>query len=116
MSTFAYEALDARLRNEVCDLLRLLVACDTSNPPGRETQAAAILEDYLLAAGLECERVAKDPDRTNLLVRLRGDGTGPSLGFLGHLDVVVARREEWSVEPFAASSATARSGDAAPST
>src|SRR3954453_16004803 len=101
MSTIAYEPLDAQLEDEVCDLLRRLVACDTSNPPGHETQAAAILEDYLLAAGVECERVAKDPDRTNLLVTLRGDGTGPSLGFLGHLDVVVARRAEWSVEPFA---------------
>src|SRR4051794_24024529 len=102
MSTFAYEALDARLRTDVCDLLRRLVACDTSNPPGRETQAAAILEDYLLRAGVECERVAKEPDRANLLVRVRGDGSGPSLAFLGHLDVVVARRQEWSVEPFAA--------------
>src|SRR3954451_7775726 len=102
MSTIAYETLPATLRNEVCDLLKRLIACDTSNPPGRETQAAAILEEYLLAAGLECERVAKDPERPNLLVTLRGDGTGPSLGFLGHLDVVVARREEWSVEPFAA--------------
>src|SRR3954468_25045367 len=102
MSTIADEALDAHLGHEVCDLPNRLVACDPSNPPGRETQAAAILEEYLLAAGLECERVAKDPDRTNLLVRLRGNGTGPSLGFLGHLDVVLARREEWSVEPFAA--------------
>src|SRR3954470_18148166 len=102
MSTIAYEALDTQFAHEVCDLLRRVVACDTSNPPGRETQAAAILEDYLSAAGLECERVAKDPDRTNLLVTLRGDGTGPSLAFLGHLDVVVARREEWTVEPFAA--------------
>src|SRR4051794_11838955 len=92
----------AELRAEARDLLRRLVACDTSNPPGRETQAAAILEDYLQAAGLECERVTKDPDRTNLVVRLRGTGGGPSLAFLGHLDVVVARREEWSVEPFAA--------------
>jgi acetylornithine deacetylase/succinyl-diaminopimelate desuccinylase-like protein len=89
------------LRGEARALLRRLVACDTSNPPGRETQAAAILEDYLRAAGVECERVAKDPDRTNLLARLPGRGTGPSLGFLGHLDVVVARREDWSVEPFA---------------
>src|SRR3954447_26865921 len=92
----------ADLRAEARDLLRRLVACDTSNPPGRETQAAAILEDYLQAAGLECERVTKDPDRTTLVVRLRGTGGGPSLFFLGHLDVVVARREEWSVEPFAA--------------
>src|SRR5215218_2467870 len=92
----------ADLRAEAADLLRRLVACDTSNPPGRETVAAAILEDYLLEAGLECERIAKDPERTNLLVRLAGCGTGPSLAFLGHLDVVVARHEEWSIEPFAA--------------
>src|SRR5829696_4397577 len=94
--------LDHDARDEVGELLRRLVACDTSNPPGRETQAAAILEEYLTAAGLECERVAKDPERTNLIVRLRGRGRGPSLAFLGHLDVVVARREDWSVEPFAA--------------
>src|SRR3954452_12978828 len=94
-------ALEPQLRGEVVELLRRLVACDTSNPPGRETAAVAMLEEYLLAAGLQCERVAKDRDRANLLVRLRGDGTGPSLAFLGHLDVVVARREEWSVEPFA---------------
>src|SRR3954454_19237490 len=84
------------LRDEVVALLRRLIACDTSNPPGREAQAAAILEDYLGAAGLECERVAKDDERPNLLVRLRGSGDGPSLAFLGHLDVVQARREDWS--------------------
>jgi acetylornithine deacetylase/succinyl-diaminopimelate desuccinylase-like protein len=89
------------IRDEVVTLLRRLIACDTSNPPGNETQAAAIVEEYLLDAGLECERVCKDPARTNLLVRLRGSGSGPSLGFLGHFDVVVARREDWSVEPFA---------------
>src|SRR3954468_16314881 len=91
-----------KLRDEVATLLRRLIGCDTSNPPGRETQAAAILEDYLSEAGLECRRVAKDPDRTTLFVRLRGDDSGPSLPFLGHLDVVRATREEWSVEPFAA--------------
>src|SRR4051812_7364012 len=89
------------MRAEVSDLLRRLVACDTSNPPGREAHAAAILEDYLVDAGLDCERVSKDPERTNLLVRLRGRGAGPSLAFLGHLDVVVARREDWAVDPFA---------------
>jgi acetylornithine deacetylase/succinyl-diaminopimelate desuccinylase-like protein len=85
----------------VSALLRRLIACDTSNPPGNEAQAAAVLEEYLIPAGLECRRIAADPDRPNLLVRLPGAGTGPSLGFLGHLDVVVARREDWSVEPFA---------------
>src|SRR3982750_1135756 len=101
MSIIAYEALDAQLEEEVCDLLKRLVACDTSNPPGRETQAAAILEHYLREAGVACERVAKDPARTNLIARVPGRGRGPSLAFLGHLDVVQARRQDWSVEPFA---------------
>src|SRR3982751_6885356 len=92
----------ARPRDEVTQLLRRLVACDTSNPPGREAQAAAIVEDYLKPFGIECERVAKDPARPNLIARLPGRGTGPSLAFLGHLDVVQARREDWSTEPFAA--------------
>src|SRR4051795_7168363 len=89
------------MRDEVTTLLQRLVACDTSNPPGHEAQAAAIVEDYLGAAGLECERVAKDPERPNLIATLRGSGGGPSLAFLGHLDVVEARRQDWSVEPFA---------------
>src|ERR687885_936835 len=89
------------MRDEAVALLQRLVACDTSNPPGREAQAAAILEDYLRAAGLESERVAKDPQRPNLIASLRGRGGGPSLAFLGHLDVVQARRQDWSVEPFA---------------
>src|SRR3954466_1383446 len=82
-------------------LLQRLVGCDTSNPPGREAQAVALLEAYLEDAGVECERVAKDPERPNLVARLRGSGEGPSLAFLGHLDVVPARRQDWSVEPFA---------------
>ncbi|MCW2955748.1 MAG: hypothetical protein JWO69_617 [Thermoleophilia bacterium] len=90
------------LRDEAVALLRQLITCDTSNPPGRETSAAAIIEAYVAGSGLECERVAKDPERTNLIVRLRGRGTGPSMGFLSHLDVIGVHRDEWSVDPFAA--------------
>jgi acetylornithine deacetylase/succinyl-diaminopimelate desuccinylase-like protein len=86
---------------EAAELLRRLVACDTSNPPGREAAAAAIVEDVLRDAGVACERVAKDPERPNLIARLRGRGDGPSLCFLGHLDVVQARWQDWSTDPFA---------------
>jgi acetylornithine deacetylase/succinyl-diaminopimelate desuccinylase-like protein len=89
------------LRAEATELLRRLVACDTSNPPGREVQAAAVLEDYLSRHGVGCRRIAKDPERPNLIATVPGSGHGPSLAFLGHLDVVPARREHWSVEPFA---------------
>ncbi|MCW2922294.1 MAG: hypothetical protein JWL76_2168 [Thermoleophilia bacterium] len=95
-------AASTDLRQEAFDLLRQLIICDTSNPPGRETSAAAIIEAYVDGSGLEYERVAKDPERTNLIVRLRGRGTGPSMGFLSHLDVIGVHRDEWSVHPFAA--------------
>jgi acetylornithine deacetylase/succinyl-diaminopimelate desuccinylase-like protein len=87
--------------DEVVPLLQRLIACDTSNPPGDEAKAAQVIEEYLGAAGIECERVAKDSARPNLVARLRGSGDGPSLAFLGHLDVVQARAEDWSVHPFA---------------
>jgi acetylornithine deacetylase/succinyl-diaminopimelate desuccinylase-like protein len=102
MTELVYDTEFEALEREVAALLRRLIGCDTSNPPGNETRAAAILEDYLTDSGLQCERIAKDDARANLLVRLPGTGTGPSLAFLGHLDVVPARREDWSVEPFAA--------------
>jgi acetylornithine deacetylase/succinyl-diaminopimelate desuccinylase-like protein len=93
--------LDENLRAEASALLRRLISCDTSNPPGHETHAAAVLEDYLSGTGLECRRIAAEPDRSNLVVRLRGAGDGPTLAFLGHFDVVVARREDWTHDPFA---------------
>jgi acetylornithine deacetylase/succinyl-diaminopimelate desuccinylase-like protein len=89
------------MSTDVVTLLQRLAACNTSNPPGNEAQAVAILEELLVPAGVECERVAKDPGRPNLVARLRGRGGGPSLAFLGHSDVVQARREDWTVEPFA---------------
>jgi acetylornithine deacetylase/succinyl-diaminopimelate desuccinylase-like protein len=85
---------------DAVDLLRRLVAVDTSNPPGNETAAAEVLRTFLEAAGLECELVAREPARANLVARLRG-GDGPTLCFLGHLDVVPARVLEWSRPPFA---------------
>jgi acetylornithine deacetylase/succinyl-diaminopimelate desuccinylase-like protein len=88
------------LRDEAVALLRDLIQVDTSNPPGRETPAALLLKDYLEANGVECEIVAKDPDRANLVARIRGSGDGPSLGLVGHTDVVPADGRDWRHPPF----------------
>src|SRR6185503_20596726 len=87
------------LRDEVTDLLQRLIRVDTTNPPGNETAAAELLRDYLEANGIECELIAKVPERANLVARIPG-GDGPSLLFLGHTDVVLADPAEWSVPPF----------------
>ena len=59
----------ATLRDEVTDLLQRLIRVDTTNPPGNETAAAELLRDYLEANGVECELIAKVPERANLVAR-----------------------------------------------
>jgi acetylornithine deacetylase/succinyl-diaminopimelate desuccinylase-like protein len=89
------------LTHEATSLLRDLIRIDTSNPPGRETAAAVLLKDYLEAAGVHCEIVARDPERANLIARIPGTGNGPSLAFMGHTDVVPADAAYWAHPPFA---------------
>ena len=90
------------LARESLDLLRRLLRVDTSNPPGNETACATLLRDYLRAAGVPTQLVGELPHRQNVVARLAGDGDGPTLLLLGHLDVVPAEPDEWSVPPFAA--------------
>ena len=87
------------LRDEVTDLLQRLIRVDTTNPPGNETAAAELLRDYLQGSGVACELIAKVPERANLVARIPG-GSGPSLLFLSHTDVVLVDSSEWSVPPF----------------
>ena len=108
--------MDTALRDETTELLRDLIRIDTTNPPGRETAAATMLQGYLEREGIECELVAREPDRANLVARIRGTGDGPSLMLLGHTDVVYADASDWRADPFGASCGTNSCGAAARST
>ena len=44
--------------------------------------------------------LAPAPRKGNLVARLRGTGARRPLLLLAHLDVVEARREDWSIDPF----------------
>jgi acetylornithine deacetylase/succinyl-diaminopimelate desuccinylase-like protein len=98
------------LHAEVIEVARELIRFDTSNapeaalgrPPGNETAPAAYLRDYLSDAGVDCELVAREPHRANLVARIPGTGEAPSLAFVGHLDVVPADPRDWTHPPFAA--------------
>ena len=90
----------ASLRDEATRLLQDLLRLNTVNPPGNETQAVELLRSYLEPAGLECELLARVPERANLVARLRGRGQGPTLLLLSHTDTVVADPREWSVDPW----------------
>src|SRR4051794_3240241 len=58
------------------------------------------LRAYLEGAGLECELAGADAARPNLVATLRGEQDGPGLGYLGHVDTVLATPEDWSRDPW----------------
>src|SRR5262249_57441879 len=51
-------------------------------------------------AGGDVEVLGAHPRKGNLVARLRGTGARRPLLLLAHLDVVEARREDWSTDPF----------------
>jgi len=88
------------LEREVVDLFTALLRVDTTNPPGDETACALILQDYLAGNGIASTLVGETPQRQNLVARLDGARSGPTLTYMGHMDVVPADAAEWSVPPF----------------
>jgi len=80
-----------------------LVEINTTDSAGDTTQAAEAMARRLTAAGLaaaDVQVLAPAPRKGNLVARLRGTGAKRPLLLLAHLDVVEARREDWSVDPF----------------
>jgi acetylornithine deacetylase/succinyl-diaminopimelate desuccinylase-like protein len=89
------------LQDEAVEVLSKLIQFHTVNPPGNERACQEWLADYLSDAGLEVELDGAEPERPNLVATLRG-GDGPALGYLSHVDTVLADREDWSADPWGA--------------
>lgn len=81
-------------------LTQELIRINTSNPPGNEESAALFLEGILSAEGIKAEIYSPVPRRANILARIKGKGKGKPVIILSHIDVVAARRDEWTVDPF----------------
>jgi acetylornithine deacetylase/succinyl-diaminopimelate desuccinylase-like protein len=86
------------------DMLKTLVEINTTHEHG-STAAAKAIQDWLSSAGFSAGDVVflappDHPTKGNVVVRYRGKHPGDAVLFLGHLDVVEARREDWSVDPF----------------
>jgi len=86
------------------DLLRELVEINSTHAHG-SSEAAKALAARFLAAGFAPQDVtflapADHPSKGNLVVRLRGRGQGRPVLYIGHLDVVEAKREDWNYDPF----------------
>ena len=93
---------------EVVEICQELIRIDTSNfgpepGPGERTAAERVAE-LLDAVGIESELIESEPRRTSLVAHWAPEGADRSRSPLlihGHLDVVPANADDWSVPPFA---------------
>jgi acetylornithine deacetylase/succinyl-diaminopimelate desuccinylase-like protein len=90
---------------EVASVARDLIRFDTTNHGGGraagEREAAEYVGAYLSDLGLTPEYYEPIPRRTNVMARVPGRNRDkPALVLHGHLDVVPAIAEDWSVDPF----------------
>jgi acetylornithine deacetylase/succinyl-diaminopimelate desuccinylase-like protein len=85
---------------EAQQLLSQLIRFNTVNPPGGELALQEHLASYLAQAGFDCELLGAQPERPNLIARLRSGREGPTLCYLGHVDTVLADPSEWSHGPW----------------
>jgi len=88
------------LQQTATELLQQLIRFDTVNPPGNERLLQELLLGELTSAGFDCELLGAEPERPNLLARLRGPADGPTLCLLGHVDTVLAHPQEWTHGPW----------------
>src|ERR1044072_4171130 len=87
----------------VFDVYKELVEIDTTTATGDTQRAAEAMAARLGAAGFAGDDVqvfSPVPRKGNLVARLRGTGKRKPILLLAHLDVVPARREDWSFDPF----------------
>ncbi|WP_226679973.1 M20/M25/M40 family metallo-hydrolase [Sutcliffiella horikoshii] len=88
------------VKEEATLYLQRLIQFDTSNPCGNELPAAEYLARLAIENGLFARVEETGENRGNLIVSYNGTFHTPII-LLSHLDVVPARKQDWSVDPFA---------------
>jgi len=85
------------------EIFQQLIEINTTDSVGSTTTAAEAMAARLRDGGFPASDVqvlGAEPRKGNLVARLHGTGARKPILMICHLDVVEARREDWSLEPF----------------
>src|SRR5262249_36790888 len=85
------------------DIFKELIEINTTDSVGNVTTASEAMAKRVLAAGFaqdDIQILGPNDRKKNLVVRFRGTGKHKPVLLIGHLDVVEARREDWTTDPF----------------
>jgi acetylornithine deacetylase/succinyl-diaminopimelate desuccinylase-like protein len=88
------------LESETMQHFQALLRLDTSSPPGNEIRAVDYLKQVFDKEGIAYQVFAKDPQRPNLVARIRGNGRKRPILVMGHTDVVTVDPKKWTFPPF----------------
>jgi acetylornithine deacetylase/succinyl-diaminopimelate desuccinylase-like protein len=85
------------------EIFKQLIEINTTDSVGNVTTAAEAMANRLRDAGFSGDDlIVAGPNerKKNLVARFRGTAKRKPILFIGHLDVVEARREDWTTDPF----------------
>ena len=88
---------------EARSIFKDLIEINTTDSLGSVTAAAEAMAKRLRAGGFPDSDVnvaGPNNRKKNMVVRLRGTGKRMPVLFIGHLDVVEAKRADWTTDPF----------------
>ncbi|WP_026441867.1 M20/M25/M40 family metallo-hydrolase [Pseudacidobacterium ailaaui] len=95
--------LDPQTRQLSRDIFQQLIEINTTDSSGSVTAASEAMARRLLDAGFPKEDIyigGPNERKKNLVARIHGTGRKRPILFIGHLDVVEARRSDWTTDPF----------------
>ena len=79
-----------------------LVQIDSTDPPGNETRVVDYIKKVFDAEGIAYTVAAKEPERGNIIARIKGNGSKRPLLIIGHSDTVKVDVAKWTYPPFSA--------------
>src|SRR5277367_2139485 len=94
---------DEATRKMAVEIFKQLIEINTTDSVGSVTAAAEAMAQRLRDAGFpdsDIQVLGPNDRKKNMVARIHGAGTRKPILFICHLDVVEARREDWSVDPF----------------
>jgi acetylornithine deacetylase/succinyl-diaminopimelate desuccinylase-like protein len=101
----AIPAPEEATRRLAVDIFRQLIQINTTDSAGSVTAAAEAMAQRFREAGFPSSDIqvmgpSSNDRKKNVVVRLHGSGKHKPVLLIGHLDVVEARREDWTTDPF----------------
>jgi len=102
VAAVAQAQIDDRTKQLAHDIFKQLIEINTTDSVGSVTAASEAMAQRFRDAGFpesDLRILGPNDRKKNLVARLHGSGKHKPVLLIGHLDVVEARREDWTTDP-----------------